>query len=233
MSDLERYGDYNEVDEEPSSGKNPILLIIKILITLVCILVVGVIVFRIVIFNYYPADSLEFIRTEALGEGELAALTQHNDNNYDDPNEGNFFFAGLVIIPTKDHLQLTVRYNTSLITKINEEYGTELSPDADPREIFEFTLVRTEDGYTDPEDGSGGVVPVVKVGELSDSRVTDNFMYRFVRLAFDGVDFRLDEGETPVGWFRLDITVRGLEIEKPYMLPVYAYEIPTVGAEIG
>ena len=48
MEDLERYGDYNEDDEELSSqGKSPLLLILKILCAFVCILTISLLGYRI------------------------------------------------------------------------------------------------------------------------------------------------------------------------------------------
>ena len=54
MEDIERYGDYNETDEEPSGEKSHIGLILKIVIISVCLLVVGLILFRVILFSYYP-----------------------------------------------------------------------------------------------------------------------------------------------------------------------------------
>ena len=42
MEDMERYGDYNETDEEPGR-KSPVGIIIKILIAVVCLAVIGVV----------------------------------------------------------------------------------------------------------------------------------------------------------------------------------------------
>ena len=39
MEDIERYGDYDEIDEEPSGDKSNLGLIIKILIISLCLLV--------------------------------------------------------------------------------------------------------------------------------------------------------------------------------------------------
>ena len=52
--DMERYGDYNEYEEDLPKSKNPVLLTIKFLIIAVCLAVIGVLVFRIAFFNFYP-----------------------------------------------------------------------------------------------------------------------------------------------------------------------------------
>lgn len=229
MDDMERYGDYNEIDESPDGKKNPVFLVIKILIALVCIFVIGVIGFRIFVFNYYP-DSMKVLGyTDALERyynecgGDMAVKTQNNNVKYDDPEDGNFFFDYLVFVPDADHIQFSVRYNTSLIESIKEKYGIELDAEAAPDELFDFRLVRTQDGYVDPEDAdSNAEVPVQEVGTLTVIGTESAYMYRYVRLAFDGVDFGLDDGETPVGWFRLEVTIKGVEMEEPYMIAVYA-----------
>ena len=53
MDDLERYGDYNETEDDIPKGKSPVGTILKIFIAIVCIGVVGVLGLRVAIFNYY------------------------------------------------------------------------------------------------------------------------------------------------------------------------------------
>ena len=229
MEDMERYGDYNEIDDEPAEGKARIVgIVIKVLIGIVCAAVIGIVAFRITLFNTYPDEVSRLIFSDSLTEhynqngGELSAYTQDPGNlRYDDPNEGNFFFDKLVLVPGADHLQVTVRYNTSLMEAIKAKYGVELDPDADPADIFEFKLVKTETGYTPPEGGTSAAVPVEAVGEQSVYHASSSLMYRYARVGFDGVDLGLDEGETPVSWLRLDIYIKGVEMTAPYSLPVY------------
>lgn len=228
MDDMERYGDYNDTDDD--GGKRGIVgTIIKILIAVVCIVVVGFIAFRIYIFNYYPESVSGVIYTDALAEhysatgGSLGAFTQENNVKYDDPNDGNFWFDKLVILPDADHLQVSIRYNTSLMDNILAEYGVALDKDALPTDLFDFKLARTKTGYIGSE-GSTEPVPVEYVGSLGAYVNDANLMYRYCRLAFDGVDFGLDEGEETVGWFRLEITVKGAEKIPTFMLPVYVAE---------
>ena len=42
MEDIERYGDYNEIDEAPGGDKNHVVTLLKILIISLCVLVIGV-----------------------------------------------------------------------------------------------------------------------------------------------------------------------------------------------
>ena len=44
-------------------------------------------------------------------------------------------------------------------------------------------------------------------------------MYRYYKLVFDDVDFTL-EGEDEL-WIGLEISINGVEMEKPYMVLVY------------
>ena len=166
MEDFERYGDYDEVDDEPGEKRGIVGLIIKILIGIVCLSVVGVVGFRIFIFNSYPDSVSGVIYSDALRDyyddcgGNMNAYTQPPDIMYDDPAEGNFFFDKLVYIPDANHIQFSIRYNTSLMTSIKEKYGVVLNPDADPMELFDFKLVKTRSDYIPPEDGTVEVVPV-------------------------------------------------------------------------
>lgn len=223
MSDYERYGDYNESDEIPEGSKRVALIarIIQILIAVVLILVIGLVIARIVLFNFYPSSVTDVLYTDALtaykdANGTADLMTQTNEILYDDADEGNFFFDKLVCSPNANHLQVAFKYNVSLIRALNKEYGTALDENADPAELFDIQLVKTRDGF----EGTGKV-EVESVGEMT-GVVTDSLMmYKYIKVAFDGVDFGLDEGETPVGWFRLDITPRGIEVEEPYSLAVY------------
>ena len=52
MEDMERYGDYNEIDTPPSRGRG--LLILKITTGLVCFSVALLLIIRIVMANRYP-----------------------------------------------------------------------------------------------------------------------------------------------------------------------------------
>ena len=227
MEDMERYGDYNDTDDEPS-GRGPAGIIIKVIAALVLVAVIGVMGFRITIFNNYPTSVSRIVWTDALAEhytatgGEIGALTQSTRLSYDDPKEGNFFFGELIIVPEAEYLVVTVRYNTSLMESIKAKYKLELDPDSDPFDIFDFKLVRTASGYVAPEDGTTETVPTEEVGTIGATVSESQMMYRYARIAFDGVDFGLGEGETPVGWYRLEIMIKGVDM-KPYTLPVYNY----------
>ena len=111
MDDLERYGDYNEVDEPPA--KSSASLIIKIIAAVLCGSVILMLGARIYIFNHYPRAMKQLYFTPALTEyynasgGNLAAKTQQLLYPYDDNDEGNFFCSNLIVVKEAGHLQVT------------------------------------------------------------------------------------------------------------------------------
>ena len=213
MDDFERYGDYNEVDEPPSSGKA--LLIIKIVAAVICVAVIAIIGLRLFTFNYYPKSMRTLVFTPALTEhynatgGDIGALTQNLRAPYDDAKLGNFFASNLVVIKDIGELQITLRYNTSLKDTLATEYKL---PDFDVngKEAFTFRLWR--DSTEGNEDG-------FEVGTLTVADFDSYAMYRYFRLVFDGIDFSKDEGEDKIEWLRLEIFIDG--IKEPFMIPVY------------
>ena len=211
MDDMERYGDYNEVDEPPR--KSYVGLAIKLLIGALCIAVIGILGFRIILFNQYPDSVKSLYVDEAFLEyynskdGDVEVLTQALRSPYDDPDRGNFFCDNMYFTDALDRLQISVRYNVSALADIEAEYKIEgLDPDSDS--LFTFRLV---DNYGRVYDS------------LADVRYESNMMYRYLRLVFDRVVTEPDdEGKYPE-WIRLEIFVAGHSpADKPYaMVPVY------------
>ena len=130
MEDMERYGDYNEVDEVPRS-RGPVGLVLRILVTLVIVAVVGMLGFRLVLFEYYPATVKNLYFNDALTEyyeqngGEIAVKTQHIRFPYDDSEKGYFFSDHLQVIDGADQLQIALRMNVATIDAIEEAYKLE------------------------------------------------------------------------------------------------------------
>ena len=219
---MERYGDYNEIDEVPGKS-NPVALVIKILILLVCISVAGILLFRIALFNYYPSDMKELYYTDSLNgylseNGTAKVETQSLRFPYDDADKGNFFSDNVFYVREAGQLQLSVRYNLSLIEDIEEKYGVKLDPSDD---IFEFTLAKTEQGYIADKDDLDNEFPTETVGKLCDVKSDSLLMYRYYKLSFDEVDFCLDQGDPNISWIRLEIRIKGVEMKEPYMLLIY------------
>lgn len=216
MEDLERYGDYNDIEDDMPKGKNPLGIILKILVGIICISVVGVLAFRIILFNNYP-DSMKSLYFDSTltehyksNEGNISVKTQSLRAPYDNPDEGNFFCGNLFVISDISQLQVSLRFNTALADSLKEKYGAEV--DIDNSDIFHFRLVRnprSEDGA--PEE----------IGSLEVTETDSMFYYRYYKLVFCGVDFGLDEGEDKVNWIRLEITIDGVDAEEPFMVAIY------------
>ena len=66
MSDYERYGDYDDIEEDLPKSKNPVVIALKIMIFAVCVGVIGLIAFRMIAFNSYPASVKNVYFNESL-----------------------------------------------------------------------------------------------------------------------------------------------------------------------
>ena len=213
MEDIERYGDYNEVDEAPGGNKSPVVFLLKALIIALCVLVVGVILFRVILFNYYPRDIKNIYFNDDLKEyysstdGDIDAITQTLRAPYDDPDFASFFADNLIVIKGAGQIQLSVRYNSSVFDTIEEKYGVRLDGNADG--LFSFELERV------PFDKDE---QTYKIGELDCAFTDKALMYTYYKLVFDGVDF--PDSDTP-DWIRLKITVNGIENAEPYYILIY------------
>lgn len=228
MDDMERYGDYNEIDESPS--KNPVLTFIKIVAAVLCIAVIGLLAFRLFTFNYYPSSMKKLYFTDTLTayynekDGDIGAMTQglldSRYYGYDDPDEGNFFCDHMVFIPELGQLQVTLRYNTSLLDKLEERYGIEIEDGGES--LLSFRLVATRE--SDPEVGDD--TPDEKIGTdlgatLSAVEWESFAMYKYAKLVFDGIDFGSAEEGDSINWIRLEVLVEGDESQTPYMILIY------------
>ena len=213
MDDFERYGDYNEIEDEQPK-KNILGLVLKIVSGVVCAAVIGIIGLRLFTFNYYPDSMKRLYFTDALTEhyvetgGNIGALTQKLRAPYDDADRGNFFCDRLIVIPDIGELQVALRYNVSIASSLADNYG--LSDfDAENTSQFSFRLWRNG------SDGGSGS----EIGTITAALWDSYAMYRYCKLVFDGVDFGLEEGEDKIEWIRLEIFIEG--IEEPFMVAVY------------
>ncbi len=215
MEDMERYADYNDYEEESVLGKSPVGLVLKILVAVVCLSVVGFLGFRVVLFNTYPDNIKNIYFDDKLTayyektDGNIGAKTQIMSAPYDDAEEGNFFCDNLIVIPEINQLQVSARYNVSLMESIKEKYGMELNPDN--ADNFSFKL------YAIPlsQEGSAHIA----TGTLSFVDFDSKMMYRYYKLVFDDVNFTV-QGEEEI-WIRLEISINGVEGENPYMVLIY------------
>ena len=200
MDDMERYGDYNEIDESPN-GNLP-LTIIKILVCAICLLVAGVIAFRIVLFNYYPSSMRSLYVDDKLvaanTNGTLSIKTQDLRYGYDDPDLGNFFADYLYVVDELGRVQITLRCNVAIRDRLNSKYGKDTAPEGSELP-FTFELYRNNLSGTEG-DGEYVFYERDKVGELVSVEKTTVFMYTYYRLVFDNVDFDGENGTDLVKW---------------------------------
>ena len=217
MDDLERYGDYNEYEEDIERGrrKSPIGLILKIVVIFLCLSVVGVIGFRVFLFNYYPDSMKRIYFTENLisyyneKDGAIGAETQDLKIKYDDPEEGNFFADKLIVVKNAGELQISVRYNDSLFDMVKEKYGVTLDPTSDS--LFTFTLERNPQNEGDKP---------MTVGTLEYQGKDEMLMYNYYKLAFSDINFKIGEVDE-ISWIRLRITFNGIDTKDDYLIPIY------------
>ena len=207
MEDMERYGDYNEIDESPAKRGNIILIILKVITAVCCLGVVGILAFRMILFNNYPASMKTLYFNDTLTEyynsvdGDINAKTQTLRAKYDDPDKGQFFCDNLIVIEGADQLQISVRYNASNLEDIAEELKLTEPLDSLDADIFSFRLCDNYGRlYTD----------VTKA--VFESQV----MYRYQKLVIDGVELSAGEDGTFPEWIRLEIFVKGQTSDEPY-----------------
>ena len=216
MDDMERYGDYNEIDEPPK--KSGVLIAIKLIAAIICISVIGLLAFRMFTFNYYPASMKDLHFNDTLTEfynkkdGDVTVKTQKLRAPYDDADEGNFFCDNLYVIEELGQLQLSLRYNTSFLDKLKAELSL-TDEQLAAEDLLSFRLWKSGEG-TNPA--------VQVVGKLTYSERDSFAMYRYYKLVFDGIDLAA-EGEDKIDWIRLEVFVKGQKDEKkPYsMIAVY------------
>ncbi len=229
MEDLERYGDYNEYEDDNPKSKNPVVIIIKILIAVVCFSVIGILVFRMIFFNYYPKNMKNIYFTDNLlayyeaNGGEINAETQSLRAPYDDPDVANFFCDNLILIRDAGELQVSLRFNSSALDAMIEASEYDKLERDDP-ELLSFRLV----------DNYGFVYDTLSYSEYDKS-----LFYNYYKLSFTGIEFfdyangdfpKLHEfvykneygvyvtemietaGKHPE-WIRLEVFVKGQKIE--------------------
>ena len=217
MDDFERYRDYNEIDEPPR--KNIVGLVIKVAIVALCLAIALFMVVRVMMFSYYPDSMKKVYFNDTLtayynaNGGKISAKTQDLRAPYDDADKGNFFADNLIIIEGAGQIQLSLRLNTSIVDTIKKDFGADVEIGAD---TFTFEL------YRDPRIEADDNLPLVpeKIGELTYCGYDSFAMYRYYKLVFDNVD--LEYGlDTAVEWLRVEISINGVKMDKPYMIAIY------------
>ena len=203
MEDMERYGDYNEIDTPPGGGKG--LLLLKIIAALVCLSVTGLIVFRIIMANHYPSFAKQIYFDDTLlgyynaTGGNVGALTQNINYEYDDSEEGNIFCDHLIVIREIGQLQIAVKFNRSVEENLAKKFGA--SPDTMSGTAFTFRLVRDNADSERADTFEDRCV----LGTLTLRKFDTGMQYGYYKLVFNGVDFTGEDfgGKIP-SWIRLE-----------------------------
>lgn len=163
------------------------------------------VIFRIRISQHYPENTVRMVFTPALTEqyqkdpANFLAETQRIRFPYDSAEDGNFFADSLIVVREAGNLQVTVRYNESTLPKVAAFYKLSQTPEAKDG-LFRYTLTASYN-----EDESGEEYRTYTSSYLAEDSA---YMYRYAKLAFDGVDF---EG---AAWMRVDIYYA--DEEKPF-----------------
>lgn len=216
MEDMERYGDYNETEEEAVPHKKNILFVcVKWLLALVIALVVGLLGYRLFLFEHYPKDVKQFVLTEsylALVEAGRAPTVKtqqlrfpYDDNDLDTRNSndlGTFFANFLFICEDSGELQITLRINDAGYSDIAERYKVQ-SVDTVARSLS----FRLTDNYGRT------------YGDVSFLHTTEYAMYHYYKLCFSGIDFTAPaDGLGAPEWIRLEVLYVGEDKPYSYML---------------
>lgn len=168
-------------------------------------LVFFAVIFRIYIAEHYPEGTVRMVFTDPLAEyyeankETFAPETQYIRFPYDSADDGNFFAAGLIVVRDAGNLQITMRYNESALAKVAEFYKLS-SPITPDKGLFRYTLTAS---HNETKDGTD-----FRTYEASFMEEDSAYMYRYAKLAFDGVDFN------GAVWMRVDIYYG--EEEKPF-----------------
>lgn len=180
----------------------------------VIFLVFALLIGRIVIANYYPSTMQSYYITDAM---RAAATAEHVPAvhrqglriSYDDHDNGSyarFMAANQYYCPELGELQITLRYNSSTLERVAEDFKLDAVPkDADDLFIYKLS------------DNNGRTTDVILHRE-----VERKFMYTYVKLTFGGIDFSAEE----TGWCRVEIYYKDTVDGKPYgTIPVWEREL--------
>ncbi len=247
MSDYERYGDYNnDPDEQRGPARSRVTIVLAAFIGFLAFCLMfgtcGFLAYRMIASGYYPESMKTIHYTEALTSyatgREIYAETQGIRVPFADelilsgddgqlvqsPSRFGFYYAdNLILVRDGGSLQLSVRINKNDIENIAAEFGLTdfaFSPDAfsfrlyDNKNVSEDKALVGGDKDYKLDMGKGGVYTPTYVTTESHG------MYHYVKLCFDGVDFR------DVKWMRLDIIPQGADTnaEDYVQLGICVYE---------
>ncbi len=180
--------------------------IISTTVVMLIFIFIGALILRIMFSDYYPRSMKAFHFTDELSAhynedpDTFAAYCLDMDTPYipdydsDGKSLGNFFAAGVTLVPDSGSVQLFVRFNRATLATLNEEYGLSLTEENSDT-AFVFSLFASHGADA---DGMGFVgADYTPVYEESDKL----WIYNYRKLCYEGVD--IDSAR----WLRLEITL--------------------------
>ena len=187
MADYERYGDYNDIDDEKQvGGRRPILRLLRWLVSATLFLFCGFLLFRLIVAEYYPRDLRSFRMTPALteyaGTHDLSPEKMKIRVPYDDNTRASFIADNLVIERESGAVQFTLRLSKYTMTRLSETLGEDVGIKPDESRFIVRLLDNLGNRY-----------------EKTDQLGRSYLWYRAVKYCFDGVDFN------GVAWIRADV----------------------------
>ena len=150
--------------------------------------VIGIVLARIAIANYYPGGMTSYYVSEAhrdLYQTGARPMVYRQDLrfSYDDNDFAKFMAGSQYYCPSLGELQITVRYNDATLREVQADYALSEVPEA-TADLFDYSLM----------DDNGNRSPLMY-------KDTDRkFMYNYLKLCFSGVTF-----DEETNWIRLEI----------------------------
>lgn len=152
---------------------------LKICIVIAIFAVIALLIGRIMLSNHYPSGMKELYASENLlsacaDGGRVEVRTQALLYSYDDPRDTRLMANHFYYAPSVGEVQVTVRYNVSILEKVKEDFDLKEAP-APSADLFAFFLV---------DEKNGDLYPLSHIE-------TDSYqMYQYAKLVFSGVEFR-------------------------------------------
>ena len=174
-------------------------------------------IFRIVIAEKYPAESLQVLYTDKLtayyeaNGGLVGAVTQdlrvpyntrpgrtEQDTSHVD---GAFFGNGAIWVPDSGSFQITVRYNDSSLATVEKAYremGKDVTLSKAEEGMFTFRLTVC---YYDEETKEA----TYRTFDTAAEKECSFTIYHYAKLAFEEIPTKV--GDAELRWMRLDISL--------------------------
>lgn len=174
--------------------------IIKFIIGLIIAFIVGILIWRMV-----SSSDPKSMETLSVNKNTYDAYAQHGDSLYmfyqsqrsitsTDRNYGYFAVTDAEFIPQANQVQITVRYNTSTIRHLTQDYDLGQTPSRDS-DLFDVTLLFATDlTPDDPSDNDTNSEESVLFTRCHASSVTSEKknLYNYRRFVFDLGDADID-----------------------------------------